>query len=214
MNGRLSRRAFLAGTGGSAVAAVAAWELIGLGLRSGPGGGKAPTAEGPGSLAEHEGWLVTVPDKRLLEFPVRYLEGWYPEEGTSEATWRWSRKAGTVLVPNLGVEAMLYVDYDGRADLLRERPRTITVSMGDQVLETFVADAPGRQRRGIELPAGTPGQGQVFELTLATDRAFVPADHLSDSSDRRELGLQVYEVEIREAGILRQASARSESGAL
>jgi len=202
MSGRFSRRAFLAGIGGSAVSAVAAWELAGLGFRS-RGDGRAPIIEGPGSLAEHDGWLVTVPDKRLLQFPVRYLEGWYPAEGNSEATWRWSRRAGSVLVPNLGVEAMVYVDYDCRANLFGDRPRTITVSVGDQVLETFVADAPGRQRRGVALPARNPGEGQVLELTLATDRAFVPAEHLAGSRDRRELGLQVYEVEIREAEVQR-----------
>lgn len=205
MNGRLSRRAFLAGMGGSAVAAVAVWELAGLGFRSRRNGGEAPFVEAPENLsehlAEHDGWLVTVPDKRLLEFPVRYLEGWYSEEGTSGATWRWSRKAARIRAPNLGVEATMYVDYDGRADVFLDRPRTITVSVGDRVLETFVDDAPGRQRRGVALPAGISGQGQVLELTLATDRAFVPAEHLAGSQDRRELGLQVYEVEIREAEI-------------
>jgi hypothetical protein len=207
MNGRLSRRTFLAGMGGSAVAAVAVWELAGLGFRSRRDVGVAPIPGVPEHLtehlAEHDGWLVTVPDKRLLEFPVRYLEGWYSEEGDSGVTWRWSRKAGSILAPNLGVEAMMYVDYDGRADVFRDRPRTITVSAGDRVIETFVDDAPGRQRRGVALPAGVSGQGQVLELTLATDHAFVPAQHLAGSRDRRELGLQVYEVEIREAGIQR-----------
>ena len=203
MNGRVSRRAFLAGICGSAVSAVAVWELARLRFRSRQDGGIAPFGEVGENLTEHDGWLVTVPDKRLLEVPVRYLEGWYSEEETSGATWRWSRKAGRILAPNLGVEAMMYVDYDGRADVFRDRPRTITVSVGDQVIETFVDDVPGRQRRGVALPAGIPGQGEVFELTLATDRAFVPAEHLAGSQDRRELGLQVYEVEIREAGISR-----------
>lgn len=216
MNGRLSRRAFLAGLGGSAVFAVAAWELVGLGFRSRRDGGEAPFVEagppaaagsgaGPAppvseNLTEHDGWLVTVPDKRLLEFPVRYLDGWHPEEGTSGETWRWSRKTASVLAPNLGVEATMYVDYDGRADVFGDRPRTVTVSVGDRVLETFVADAPGRQRRGVALPAGIAGHGRTLELTLATDRAFVPAERLPGSRDRRELGLQVYGVEIREAG--------------
>ena len=203
MNGRFSRRAFLAGIGGSAVSAVAVWELARLGFRSRPDGKEQAIFEAPGTFAEHDSWLVTVPDKRLLEFPVRYLEGWYPAEGTSEATWRWSRKAGSVLVPNLGVETIVYFDYDCRADLFRDRPRTVTVSVGDRVLETFVADAPGRQRRGVALPARNLRQGQVLELTLATDRVLVPARHLPGSRDRRELGLQVYEVEMREAEIQR-----------
>ena len=132
---------------------------------------------------------------------MRYLEGWHAEERTSDAAWRWSGQAASVLAPNLGVEATVHIDYDSHAGLFRDRPRTVTVSVGDEVLETFVADAPGRQRRALALPAGIPGHGEVFELTLATDRAFVPAEHLSDSQDRRELGLQVFEVEIREAGI-------------
>lgn len=203
MRDRLSRRAFLAGLGASAVSAVAAWELIRSALRPRPASKEEPFLEEPGIFVEHDGWLVTMPDKRLLEFPVRYVEGWYAEERTSEAAWRWSRQAGRVLAPNLGVEATIYIDYDSHAALFRDRPRTVTVSVGGEVLETFVADAPGRQRRAMALPAGIPGHGEVFELTLATDRAFVPAERLSGSQDRRELGLQVYDVEIREAGIRR-----------
>lgn len=203
MRDRFSRRAFLAGLGASAVSAVAVRELIRLGLRPRSAGEEEPFLKEPAIFAEHDGWLVTMPDKRLLEFPVRYLEGWHAEERTSDAAWRWSRQAGSVLAPNLGVEATVHIDYDSRAGLFRDRPRTVTVSVGDEVLETFVADAPGRQRRALALPAGIPGHGEVFELTLATDRAFVPAEHLSGSQDRRELGLQVFEVEIREAGIRR-----------
>ena len=200
MNGRFSRRALLFGVGGSAVSAAAVWKLVGFGGRSRSTGEEAPSFEDPGSFAEHDGWLVTPPDKRLLEFPVRYLEGWHPPEGTSGTTWRWSGKAGTIRAPNLGVEATIFIDYDGRADLFRERPRTITVSVDGRVLETFVADALGRQRRGVPLPAGA-GPGEVLQLTLATDRTFVPAERVSGSEDRRELGLRVYGVEIRERGL-------------
>ena len=186
--------------GGAAVSAVALWELGGLGSRSRPGGEDALFREEVGTFVEHDGWLVTLPDKRLLEFPVRYVEGWYAEESTPEVAWRWSGQAGSVVAPNLGVDATVYIDYDSRADVFRDRPRTVTVSVGDQVLETFVADAPGRQRRAVAVPGGAPGHAEVFHLTLATDRPFVPAEQLSDSQDGRELGLQVYGVEIREAG--------------
>jgi hypothetical protein len=200
---RFSRRALVAGMGGAAASAVALWELGGRGLRSRSYGEEELFREEIGSLVEHDGWLVTLPDKRLMEFPVRYVEGWYAEEKTPEAAWRWSRQAGSVLAPNLGVDATVYIDYDSRAAFFGDRPRTVTVSAGDQVLETFVADAPGRQRRAVALPGGAPGQGEVFRLTLATDRPFVPAEHLPDSQDRRILGLQVYAVEIREGGIPR-----------
>ena len=198
-----SRRTLLAGVGGAAVSAAAAWELVGPGFRLRPPGEEERFVEEHGNLTEHDGWLVTVPDKRLLEYPVRYLEGWYREEGNSEATWRWSRKAASILAPNLGVEATMHLDYDSRADLFRDRPRTITVSLGDQVLESFVAEAVGRQRRGIALPAGTSEHSEVLELTLAANRTFVPAEHMAGSQDRRELGLQVYGVEIREGGFSR-----------
>ena len=203
MKRRFSRRTLLAGMGGAAVSAVALWELGGLGFRSRSAGEEDLFREVVETFVEHDGWLVTVPDKRLLEFPVRYVEGWYAEEGTPEAAWRWSRQTGSVLAPNLGVEATVYIDYDSRAALFRDRPRTVTVRVGDQMLETFVADAPGRQRRAVAIPGGAPGDGEVFELTLATDRTFVPAEHLPGSRDSRKLGLQVYGVEIREGGISR-----------
>ena len=96
----------------------------------------------------------------------------------------------------------MYVDYDGRADVFRDRPRTITVSVGDQVLETFVDDAPGRQRRG--LCASPPGSRDRARCSNSRSPRIAPSFPPNTWPVRRtgaNLGLQVYEVEIREAEI-------------
>ncbi|MCY4555363.1 MAG: hypothetical protein OXF79_03065 [Chloroflexi bacterium] len=66
---RLSRRVLLAG-GGAAVAATAIWKFSG---RTPPSNGPLRDGEDIPDLAEpwpytdYDGWVVTVPDKRLLE---------------------------------------------------------------------------------------------------------------------------------------------------
>ncbi len=201
LNRRLSRRVLLAGGGGAALA-TAIWRFSGPLFRSdGPGGDGQEVADLAGCFpyTDYDGWLVSVPDRRLLAFPVRYTEGWYPEESDQETTWRWSSRTARLQVPNPGVEAVLDLDYDMRAELFRDPPRTFSVSTGGRVLQTFVADVPGRRRHGIPLPVGTLGHGDTAEIELATDRHFVPADRIAGSRDSRELGVLVYGVEIRES---------------
>lgn len=194
MKSNFSRRVFLAGIG-AAASGVVAWKFSGLILRPG-GPGKNAFVSGCCGYTVYNGWLVTIPDKRLLSFPVRYLEGWFPEETDQQATWRWSGQTATLLVPNPSVDATLYLDYDARADLFQDQPRTVSVSVGDRVLQSFMADVPGRQTYRIPLPAGVLGDGDTAEILMALDRPFVPAGRVAGSRGARDLGLQVFEVDI------------------
>ena len=196
MKRHFSRRAFLTGIGGGAASAVVIWELSELTFRPGRPSKENPVVAGCCPYTDYDGWLVTIPDKRILSFPVRYVEGWFPEEKSQETTWRWSHQTATLLVPNPGVDAILYVDYDGRADLFQDRPRTISVSVRDQVLQAFLADASGRHSRRIPLPASALGDSDTAEIRIAVDRTFVPADRLAGSRDDRELGVVVFEVDV------------------
>lgn len=197
MKRHYSRRAFLTGIGGGAAAAVVVWEFSEQAFRppASPGT-ESPTIAGCCPHTEYDGWLVTIPDKRLLSFPVRYTEGWFAEETNQETTWRWSQKTATLQVPNPGVDAVLHVDYDARADLLQDQPRTVSISVPGRVLDTFVADAPGRRSRRVSLAAGTLGDNETAEIRIAVDRTFVPADRLAGSGDSRALGLVVYDVDV------------------
>ena len=65
-------------------------------------------------------------------------------------------------------------------------------SIGDQVLQSFAAQAAGRRLRRIPLDAAALGTGDRVEIQIAVDRTFVPATLPSEGRDERELGIQVY----------------------
>ena len=89
---------------------------------------------------------------------------------------------------------MLHLDYDARADLFQDPPRTLTISVGDQVARSFAPDA-GRQQINVLLPAVVGGRDRV-DVQVAIDQVFVPANVIADSQDTRELGIRVYRVAI------------------
>ena len=206
MGGGVSRRGFLSGVG----TAVAGAALFVATRQSFPGPPPPPrlglpttSGEGPAladeccTRAEHEGWLVTTADKRRLSLAVvDYNAGWYSQERNEETRWRWSHQTATVTISNPGVNAVLYLDHDARADLFPDRPRTVTVNVGDRVIESFVADAHGRRRYGIPLPARVLGDMDRAEIRIAVDRPFVPAERVPGVGDARELGIMVFDVSV------------------
>ena len=120
-----------------------------------------PIIAGCCAYADYDGWLVTTMDKRRLPrlpFALAYTSGWYPEETTPESTGRWTHQTATLSFSNPQADATFSLDYAARV------PQAVTVSVGDQLLQSFVADASGRRRRQrIPLPrsgAGKSGQGR------------------------------------------------------
>ena len=84
---------------------------------------------------------------------------------------------------------VLIVDYDARADLFADIPRTITISIGDQVARSFVPDGAGRQQTNVLLAAEMLGGRNRLEVHIAVDRLFGPANVSAGSQDTRELGI-------------------------
>ena len=87
---------------------------------------------------------------------------------------------------------MFYLDYNSRTDVFADVPQTVTVRVGNQVLQSFVADTAGRRIRRIPLPPEALGPGYWVDMDITVDRTFVPATRLAGARDRRELGIQVY----------------------
>ena len=121
-----------------------------------------------------------------------YTGGWYPEETSPESTWRWTHQTATLAFQNPKADATFYLEYAARPDIFADAPQTVTVSVGDQVLQSFVADAAGRRRRRIPLPGTALGNEDIAEIRITVDRTFVPANRVVGSHDTRELGIQVY----------------------
>ena len=87
---------------------------------------------------------------------------------------------------------MLHLDYDARADLFQASPRTLTITVGDQVAHSFALEAAGRQQINVLLPELMLGGGDRVEVQIAVDRLFVPANVIGGSTDTREFGIQIF----------------------
>ena len=131
-------------------------------------------------------------DRLFYRHELIYTGGWYPEETSPESTWRWTHQTATLAFQNPKADATFYLEYAARPDISADTPQTVTVSVGDQVLQSFVADAAGRRRRRIPLPGTALGNEDIAEIRITVDRTFVPANRVVGSHDTRELGIQVY----------------------
>ena len=178
------------GIGGGAASASLVWGLWGFTRWPRTSGKEHPIIAGCCAYADYDGWLVTTMDKRRLPrlpFALAYTSGWYPEETTPESTGRWTHQTATLSFLNPQADATFSLDYAARV------PQAVTVSVGDQLLQSFVADASGRRRRQrIPLPAAALGNRDRAEIQITVDRTFVPANLIAGSRDVRELGIKVY----------------------
>ena len=124
-----------------------------------------------------------------------HTSGWHPPEAdatTPESMWQWTRQTATLSVVNPNADAVFYLDYSARPDLIAGAPQTVTVRVGDQVLESFVADTAGRRLHRILLPTTALRTGDSVEIQIAVDRTFVPATRNAGEPNGRDLGIQVF----------------------
>ena len=132
---------------------------------------------------------------RLAAQPPVYTAGWHPPESDAsapESTWRWTQRTATLSFANPNADAALYLDFAARPDVFVDGRQTVTVSIGDRVLQSFAADSTGRRLHPIPLPTAALGTGDRVEIRIAVDRTFVPAAQPAGGGDERDLGIQVY----------------------
>ena len=97
---------------------------------------------------------------QFTDYRPIYTSGWHPAESDAtapESTWRWTQRTATLSFANPNADAAFYLDYAARPSLFADAPQTVTVSAGDQVLQSFLADAAGRRLRRVSLPADGAG---------------------------------------------------------
>ena len=132
---------------------------------------------------------------QFTDYRPIYASGWHPAESdptAPESTWRWTQRIATLSFANPNADAAFYLDYSARPDQFADTPQTVTVRAGDQVLQSFPADAAGRRLRRVPLPATVLGTGDTTVIQIAVDRTFVPATQRAGERDGRELGIQVH----------------------
>jgi hypothetical protein len=106
--------------------------------------------------------------------------------------WQWTKRVATLAFKNPKRDVWFYLNLDGRPDLMAG-PQDVTVSIGDQVVDTFkVADREPVMRK-VSISAAQLGSGDMVEMKLDSGQSFVPAQTpVAKSGDQRELGVRVF----------------------
>lgn len=116
---------------------------------------------------------------------IRFGEGWYGQEGEGHPTHRWMSRSGTMILPELKSPGRLEIDAYVPADTVKH-PITVTVQLGDQLVDRFVAVLPDI-KRGWTLPASD----KPLEVRFTVSEVVVPANY-GNPGDTRELGMRLY----------------------
>jgi hypothetical protein len=126
-----------------------------------------------------------------------YKDGWHQTEVTTENSpiqtdWQWTKKNASVTFKNPKRDVWFYLNADGRPDLLGQ-PQTVTVSIGDQPIDTFTLNDRSPVLRKVAVSAAQLGPADMTEIKIDAGQAFVPAQvPAAKSNDGRELGLRVF----------------------
>lgn len=153
--------------------------------------------ENRGQRAYDVGAVRLLPQSEGVFLSLR--EGWHDLEYSTGVTprmeWQWTAKEAHATFRNPRRDVVLYFEADGRPDLFG-RPQEVTVTVAGQPVETFPVDGTPELRR-IPVAAARLGDADVVDLTIAVDRAFVPASVPGgNEADGRELGIRVLRAQI------------------
>jgi hypothetical protein len=116
-------------------------------------------------------------------------DGWHQAEIDSKnpgTEWQWTSQSATIEFRNPKKDAVLYLQYDARADQFNP-PQQVTLSIGGQTVAEFPADARNLTLKTFPITAAQMGTGDTVDLVLSVDKTFKPG-----GGDPRELGIRVY----------------------
>ena len=129
---------------------------------------------------------------------VIFKDGWHPAEviteGTGRTEWQWTKKESTIAFRNPKRDVTLVLQVDNPATG-PNAAQTVTVQIGDQVLQTIQLVKENAPVLKIPVSAAQLGSGDMVEMKFIADKTFVPAlDQSMKSSDPRELGARFFHV--------------------
>jgi hypothetical protein len=142
--------------------------------------------------------LIEIPPQEPI---IQYAHGWYDPESlpTDMGThWRWTKKEAILKVRNPKADSLLYFKADGNPEVFKDKPQTVTLKIGDYVVDTFPITENAPFLRKYTIPKDKLGDGKMLEIKVEVDRVFVPATD-KVSTDTRDLGLRVYELYLGKA---------------
>ena len=127
-----------------------------------------------------------------LDIPeIVYQEGWHGLEINPEAylkQWRWTTGSARCIIDNPHRDALLVIR--GGANLKAVPGQTITFKINNLTLDEFVPSESAFEK-SFDIKKEMLGDRDEFYLTIETDKTFIPSETFPDSTDERELGLQI-----------------------
>ncbi len=131
-----------------------------------------------------------------------YDQGWYEMEidpGSQDPfrnSWRWTARQASCFMENPRKDARLIIEAAVNKGIYQDQQ--VTIRINDRILDEFIPEE-AFFRRDFLLTPEMMGENDEFYLIIETDKAFVPALVNPDSTDNRELGMQVFFLYFRTA---------------
>ena len=167
--------------------------VVSVGLYSATTGQRLPLAGEDLGHREYRGTVVSLVPQPESSF-LMYQDGWHDDEYNQDANehWRWTADRAGLSFRNPGVDAVLYLEFDGRADLF-DPPQQLVIRLGDVVVHESRVNSVDRQFHELLLGADQMGEDESVTLSLEVDRTFVPsAVPGATPGDDRNLGVRVF----------------------
>lgn len=165
-----------------------------LGLYNGPSLEHRLPLSAEGQGREYTvGTLEFLPQTENLQIARR--DGWHSPEAAPEdpaREWQWMKKTGTLVFRNPKKNVTLYLESDGRPDLFAGAPQVVTMAVNGTPVHQFRIENRDPVLRRFAISAEQLGDGDLVEIRLDADKAFVPAQTPGAGGDPRELSMRVY----------------------
>ena len=154
-----------------------------------------------GTVHDRRSYIVGNLDllKRTEGIFVMFKEGWHAAEtppDNAAVEWQWTRKEAVLSVRNPKKDVMLYLHLDSPG--LFAEPQQVTVTLGDQTIDSFVLEPKKELIRKPIITAVQLGTADVVDLRISVDKSYVPAVITNGANrDPRELGVRVFHAYIQ-----------------
>jgi len=169
-----------------------------MGLYSQASNSRLPLAgENNGQRAYTVGKIELLPQTENVF--VMFKDGWHPAEtppDNAAVEWQWTKKEATLSVRNPKKDVIFYLHLD--APGLFQEPQQVTVTLGDQTIDSFTIQPKQELIRKPTITAAQLGNADVVDLKISVDKTYVPAVVTNGASrDPRELGVRVFHAYIQ-----------------
>jgi len=128
--------------------------------------------------------------------------GWHqPEENPKAETledskWRWTTQKAICIIENPRKKYDLRISGRVNNEILKEQ--TVIFKINDTVLDQFIPDSY-KFSKIYTISPEMMGELEEFQLTIETDKSFIPSQVSQESKDDRELGVQIYFLYFRDS---------------